>query len=78
MVVPTALALGAARAASAAARARGVDTEANPTAIRCPCRTGTYSIEKARRVLGAEPVVDLAGAVARTKNWRVVQGLVSG
>lgn len=39
-------------------------------------RTGTYSIDKARRVLGYEPAVDLDEGMARTEDWLRTEGLV--
>jgi nucleoside-diphosphate-sugar epimerase len=75
-VVPTAVALALAEGVSGAAKALRIETETNPTAVRYFTRTGTYSIEKARRLLGYEPQVDLAEGMARTKAWAAAQGLI--
>jgi nucleoside-diphosphate-sugar epimerase len=69
VVMPTAAALALATAAAGVNRVRGADDETNPTAVRYLCRTGTYSIEKARAVLGYEPVVDLDEGMRRTEVW---------
>ncbi|RDI46726.1 NAD-dependent epimerase/dehydratase family protein [Nocardia mexicana] len=69
IVVPTPVALALARAMSTAARVCRADSEANPTAVRYLCRTGTYSIEKARRTLGYEPKVDLTEGMTRVRRW---------
>lgn len=69
VVMPTAAALALATAAAGLNRVRGADDETNPTAVRYLCRTGTYSIEKARAVLGYEPVVDLDEGMRRTEAW---------
>jgi len=39
-------------------------------------RPGTYSIEKARRLLGFEPKVDLADGMCRTESWARERGLI--
>ena len=63
-------------AADRAARLAGSETEANPTAVRYFLRTGTYSIAKARRLLGYDPQVDVAEGMARTERWLREQRLV--
>ncbi len=58
--------------AMAAARARRLvpgDPEVGPHAVRYLCRTGTYSIEKAHRLLGYQPRVPLAEGLERTEAW---------
>ncbi|GAA4116562.1 NAD(P)-dependent oxidoreductase [Nocardioides fonticola] len=76
LCLPTPVALALATASDRAARLAGGETEANPTAVRYFLRTGTYSIAKARRLLGYEPQVDLAEGMARTEAWLREQGLV--
>jgi nucleoside-diphosphate-sugar epimerase len=76
VVLPTRIALALAGAVTAAARLRGADTEANPTAVRYLCRRGTYSIEKARRVLGYQPKIDLPEGMARTGRWLAEEGML--
>ena len=44
--------------------------------MRYLARTGTYSIEKARRVLGYEPEVGLEEGMARTEAWLREHGLL--
>lgn len=77
LCLPTPIALALAAAADRAARVAGAETEANPTAVRYFLRTGTYSIAKARRVLGYDPQVDLAEGMARTERWLRAEGLIA-
>jgi nucleoside-diphosphate-sugar epimerase len=68
--LPTPLAVAAARAAGAAERLRGNSrTEINAASMRYLARPGGYSIEKARRLLGYEPQVDLDEGMRRTEAW---------
>lgn len=67
--LPTELAVALAAGASAAARVRGIATEANPSTVRYLARRGTYSIEKARRLLGFAPQIDLTEGMQRTEAW---------
>ncbi|MBB2947729.1 nucleoside-diphosphate-sugar epimerase [Actinoplanes lutulentus] len=64
--------------AAAAGRAFGLagPTEFNAISMRYFARTGTYSIEKARRVLGYEPKVDLPEGMSRTERWLRDQHLI--
>lgn len=57
-------------------RARGKPTEGTAEAVDYFLRTGTYSIEKARRVLGYEPRVGLEEGMRRTEAWLKGEGLV--
>ncbi|MEA2391700.1 MAG: hypothetical protein QOK31_1809 [Solirubrobacteraceae bacterium] len=75
-VMPTAIASMLAAAAGAAARVRGQATEVSPDTMRYLARTGTYSIAKARKVLGYEPQVDLAEGMRRTETWLRARGLL--
>lgn len=75
-VVPTGIARKAAAAISRAERLRGRHTELNPTSIDYLARTGTYSIDRARRLLGYEPRVDLDTGMARTEEWLRAEGLL--
>lgn len=75
-VLPTAPARMLARGAAAAARLTGSETEVNAASVAYLARTGTYSIEKARGVLGYEPGVDLAEGMRRTAAWLEGKGLV--
>jgi nucleoside-diphosphate-sugar epimerase len=61
--------------AAAAMRLPG-DTEVSPAAVEYIARRGTYSIEKARTLLGYEPDVDLAEGMRRTTEWLRAEGYV--
>ena len=50
--------------------------EVTPDAIRYLARTGTYSIEKARSMLGYEPAVDLDEGMRRSEQWLRAEGLL--
>lgn len=63
-------------AAGRAERALGRPSELSANAAGMMLRTGTYSIDKARRVLGYEPRIDLDEGMARTREWLVAHGLV--
>lgn len=69
-------ALGLAATAQAALKVAGVQSEIGLESMRYLTRTGTYSIEKARTVLGYEPAVDLAEGMRRTESWLREQGLI--
>ncbi len=71
---PVALALAA--AASGALRLAGRDTEVTPNAVRYLARPGTYSIEKARTMLGYEPAVGLEEGLERSRAWAEGEGLL--
>ena len=75
-VLPTFAAMSLITVPEAAARIGGTDTEANRTSMRYLTRTGTYSIEKARRVLGYEPAVDLDEGMGHTETWLREHGLL--
>jgi nucleoside-diphosphate-sugar epimerase len=76
VVLPTAVAVALAEAADRANRARGHRTEVNAISMRYLARSGSYSIEKARRVLGYEPRVDLDEGMRRTEAWLRGEGLI--
>lgn len=76
LCLPTPLAVTAARVAGAAERLRGNRTEFNATSMLYLARPGGYSIEKARRLLGYEPQVDLDEGMRRTEAWLREQGLL--
>ena len=48
--------------------------EVTPDAIRYLARRGTYSIEKARSLLGYEPAVDLDEGMRRSEEWLRAEG----
>lgn len=76
LCVPTPVAVAAARVAGAAERLRGNPTEINATSMRYFARTGGYSIDKARRLLGYDPKVDLDEGMRRTEAWLREQRLL--
>ncbi len=69
-MVPVAGALGALQ------RRFGRESELNQASMKMLMRRNTYSIEKARTLLGYRPVVDLDEGMARVRIWLVEQGLV--
>jgi len=74
--VPTPVALVLASAADALNRARGRRNEVNAISMRYLARRGTYSIDKARRVLGYAPAVELDEGMRRTEAWLRAEGLL--
>jgi len=76
LCAPTGIAVAVAAAAARATALAGGTTEINAISMRYFTRTGTYSIDKARRMLGYEPAVDLAAGMARTEQWLRAQRLV--
>jgi nucleoside-diphosphate-sugar epimerase len=73
--LPTPVAVAAAQAATAE-RLRGNRTEINAASMRYLARPGGYSSEKARRLLGYEPQIDLAEGMRRTEAWLRQQRLL--
>jgi nucleoside-diphosphate-sugar epimerase len=73
---PTPAVRTVARALDTAARLRGQRAEATPAAIDYFTRRGTYSIARARQVLGYEPVHDLAAGMRVTESWLRSEGLL--
>jgi nucleoside-diphosphate-sugar epimerase len=76
LCLPTPLAVAAARVAGASERLRGNRTEINAASMLYLARPGSYSIEKARRLLGYEPAVGLDEGMRRTEAWLREQGLL--
>ena len=54
----------------------GRDTEMSAASVDYLAKRGGYSIEKARRMLGYEPKVDLAEGMRRCEEWLRAEGLV--
>ncbi|WP_059021472.1 NAD-dependent epimerase/dehydratase family protein [Mycobacterium sp. M26] len=77
VLLPTWLALSAAQANAFTASLRRRPTEANATSVRYLTRSGTYSNEKARRMLGFEPRVELDEGMARAQDWLQAAGLLT-
>lgn len=75
-VLPTFAAMGLAAVPEAAARIGGTDTESNRTAMRYFARPGSYSLAKARTLLGYEPKVSLDDGMATTESWLREHGLL--
>jgi nucleoside-diphosphate-sugar epimerase len=69
ITLPAPVAIGMAAVVQRAARLAPGDNEVNPASARYLLRTGTYSIEKARRVLGWEPRVGVDDGLRRTIAW---------
>jgi nucleoside-diphosphate-sugar epimerase len=74
ITLPTPVAIGMAAMVQRAARLAPGDNEINPASARYLLRRGTYSNEKARRVLGWEPRVGLEDGLRRTVEWLADQG----
>jgi nucleoside-diphosphate-sugar epimerase len=75
---PTPLVAALAAAIGHVRRLRGATPEVTPAAVRYLSRSGSYSIEKARRMLGYEPAVDLAEGMARSEEWLRAEGALPG
>ncbi|MFP6664359.1 MAG: NAD-dependent epimerase/dehydratase family protein [Deltaproteobacteria bacterium] len=56
--------------------ALGRDTEIGSETMRMLSRRGTYSIDKARRLLGYAPRIDLAAGMQKTESWLLEKGLI--
>lgn len=74
--IPTVAAKPFAAITGAALRSFGKDTELSAVSLAYISRRGTYSIEKARRVLGYEPAVDLDEGMRRTEEWLRAESLL--
>jgi nucleoside-diphosphate-sugar epimerase len=75
-VLPTAAAVGLAALPEGVAALTGRDTEIRRESMRYLARRGTYSIEKARNLLGYEPAIDLDEGMRRTELWLRAEGLL--
>lgn len=73
---PTPVARAAAGVAQALGRLGSGDADLNPRAVDYMLRTGTYSIAKARRLLGWEPLVGVDEGLHATLAWLRERGLV--
>jgi nucleoside-diphosphate-sugar epimerase len=74
--LPTAAARTLADAAGSVLRLLGRDTEIGGETMRMLARHGTYSIEKAGRLLGYRPAIDLSEGMRRTERWLIECGLI--
>jgi nucleoside-diphosphate-sugar epimerase len=59
-----------------AAELRGGESDMNPATVDYMCRRGTYSIGKAREMLGYEPRVPLEEGMERMRAWLAAEGLI--
>ena len=73
--LPAPLAKSLALSVGTATRAMGKDSELGHASIGMLLRDGTYSIDKARRMLGYEPAVDIDEGMRRVAVWLDEQGL---
>ena len=64
------------RALAAAVMRLPGDGEVSPAAVAYVAKKGTYSIAKARRMLGYEPAVHLEEGMRRTTDWLRAEGYV--
>jgi nucleoside-diphosphate-sugar epimerase len=74
---PTVLVRQVARAMDATARIRGRRSGATGAAIDYLTRRGSYSIGRAREVLGYEPAHDLDAGMRATEEWLRSEGMLS-
>ena len=75
-VAPTAVAVALARVVGTTLRAIGRPSEANAATMHMLASTGGVSIEKAEKLLGWRPQIDLAEGMARTETWLRSEGLI--
>ena len=73
--LPGPLAKALALSVGAATRRLGGESELSPASFGMLTRRGTYSIAKARRMLGYEPAVDLDEGMRRVGAWLDEEGL---
>jgi nucleoside-diphosphate-sugar epimerase len=74
ITLPTPVAIGSASVIRQILRFAPGDNEINAASVRYLLRTGTYSIAKARRMLGWEPRVSVSDGLERTVAWLRKQG----
>ncbi|MCZ7529004.1 MAG: NAD-dependent epimerase/dehydratase family protein [Acidimicrobiia bacterium] len=74
---PTPVAVALAEASGRALRAIGRPSEATAATMRMLAATGDVSIDKARRILGWEPRIDLDEGMRRTEAWLRSEGFLS-
>lgn len=74
--LPTPVAVALAEAVGRVERMRGRPTEMNAISMRYLARRETYSIDKARRMLGYEPRVSLEQGMRLTEAWLRREGLL--
>lgn len=74
--LPTPAALTLTTVMGAVQRRLGMQSELTAATVGMLNRTGTYSIEKARTVLGYEPTVSFDDGMARVERWARAEGLI--
>jgi len=74
----TGVAVLVAEAIGRVSRALGLPSEASAATMRMLAGRGSISIDKARRVLGYEPRVELAEGMRSTEDWLREQGYLDG
>jgi nucleoside-diphosphate-sugar epimerase len=75
--LPTGVARTIAMAGGRIEKTLGRDTEMSAASIDYVAKRGGYSIEKARRILGYEPKVDLDEGMRRCEEWLRSQGMLT-
>ncbi len=73
-VAPTPVVMAIAAVMERVGRLRGSPPEVTRGAVRYLARSGSYSIDKARSVLGYRPAVDLDEGMRRCEEWLRAQG----
>jgi nucleoside-diphosphate-sugar epimerase len=74
--LPYPVARAGAAAMDAVARLRGARNELTPAAVDYAMRRGTYSVARARELLGYEPAVGVEEGMRRTEAWLRAEGLL--
>ncbi|WNG81547.1 LLM class flavin-dependent oxidoreductase [Mycobacterium sp. ITM-2016-00316] len=74
--LPTPVAVSLAHIAHGIDRLSGRPGEASATSMRYLARTGTYSIAKARGLIGFDPPTGLVEGMDRTRSWLDAEGLI--
>ena len=74
--LPTPLAVALSRGAGALLRRLGQPNELSPATMLMLARTGVYSNEKARHLLGFEPRVTYEQAMSLVEDWVRDEGLI--
>jgi len=74
--LPKGLAISLAEAGAGISRLLGRQTELGRGSVELLGRPATYSIEKARRLLGYSPQVELAEGMRRSETWAREKGLL--
>ncbi|CAM3808959.1 NAD-dependent epimerase/dehydratase family protein [Smaragdicoccus niigatensis] len=76
VVVPTSVAIALSTGSAQLSKFTSINAELSPVSVKYLCRTGTYSIDKARQMLGFEPKIDLETGMALTRKWLASEGMI--